>query len=162
VIVLAWLIYHLARRGRVRRREAAASWDSALTRALGSARWFTDSVAINIADRGRTGPEAAQLWRDSTPTVTDLERRLFELRQAAPDEVRTARAAALAAAVGQLRSALDRDVQLRAAPAAPGQAMLIGDSAATVMADRAQLLALLADPRRNDPDRTDSDRREQR
>jgi hypothetical protein len=142
LIALGWLVYHLARRGRVSRREAASAWDSSLSRSMGSARWFADRVTLGIADRGRTGQEAGQLWGDSSPTVTDLERRLYELRQTAPDEQRASRAAGLLAAVSELRSALDRDVQLRAAPGAPDQAMLIGDSAATVMAARDQLATL--------------------
>jgi hypothetical protein len=98
---------------------------------------------MSVADRGRTGPEAVQLWRDNAPTVTDLERRLYEMRQTAPDEQRAARAGALVTAVSQLRTSLERDLQLRSSPDAPGQAALIAESAAAVASAHSALNALL-------------------
>ncbi|SOD74538.1 hypothetical protein SAMN05892883_3724 [Jatrophihabitans sp. GAS493] len=147
-----WLIYYFARRSR-RAGPANPPWEANLANAAGTARWMSDSLTPNIANRANSGEQAVRMWTENSAAVSDLERRLYELAGGATSEADRTRAQQLANAVSDLRGALDNDVRLRSADvatldptAAAIRPSLIQDSATAITTARARLSEVLQPP----------------
>lgn len=127
IIALLILIIALAHSGKKR-----DNWDRSFALRMADARWCADSLTLVVADRTKSVPEIVRAWTDGVPRMATLSQQLYEISTTAPSGKRAQAPRQLAAAVDNLRQALDADVRLRTGGYAPGQESVVAESAMVV------------------------------